>query len=150
MVRLFYAAGLLGLSLCAASWAQTSSPKVAYAPSTAPAVGEVTFAVGPIVKTSSEGVPETVQKGSRVMPGDRLDTAEGGMVHIRFVDGALVSLRPGSRLWVEDYQYDARDVSRSLVRFRLDHWSRLACAARISSCEPAKRPLRPQSTKAPS
>jgi hypothetical protein len=43
------------------------------------------------------------------------------MVHIRFIDGALVSVRPGSRLWVQDYRYDPSQVAKSLVRFRLDH-----------------------------
>src|SRR6185437_7651823 len=91
-----------------------------YTPAPSRAVGEITLAVGPAVRTSAEGVPETVQRGTRVMPGDRFETSEGGMVHIRFVDGALVSLRPGSRLWVQDYQFNPQRVSESLVRFRLD------------------------------
>ncbi|MDB5874019.1 MAG: FecR protein, partial [Ramlibacter sp.] len=84
-------------------------------------VGEVTMSVGPVMKTSAQGVPETVQRGSRIMPGDRLDTAEGGHIHVRFVDGALVSVRPGSRLWVEDYKYDAQHVALSVVRFKLEY-----------------------------
>ena len=84
-------------------------------------VGEITLSVGPVVKTSAQGVVERVTRGSPILPGDRLDTAEGGHVHIRFVDGALVSVRPGSRLTVEDYQYDAKQVSNSLVRFKLEY-----------------------------
>jgi hypothetical protein len=84
-------------------------------------VGEVTLSVGPVMKISAQGIPEPVARGSRIMPGDRLDTAEGGHVHIRFVDGALVSVRPGSRLWVEDYKYDPQHVSMSLVRFKLEY-----------------------------
>jgi hypothetical protein len=84
-------------------------------------VGEVTMSVGPVMKISAQGVPEPVARGSRIMPGDRLDTAEGGHVHVRFVDGALVSVRPGSRLWVEDYKYDPQHVSMSLVRFKLEY-----------------------------
>jgi hypothetical protein len=113
-------AALLGLSLPSGAWAQTSGSQLAYAPAVPRAVGEITLAVGPVVKTSADGTPETVQRGSKVMPGDRLDTAEGGMVHVRFIDGALVSLRPGSRLWVQDYRYDPQQVANSLVRFRLD------------------------------
>lgn len=112
--------GLLSLCLCVAAGAQTAAPQFAYAPAVPRAVGEITLAVGPVVKTSADGMPETVQRGSPVLPGDRLDTADGGMVHIRFIDGALVSLRPGSRLWVEDYRYDPSQVAKSLVRFRLD------------------------------
>ena len=84
-------------------------------------VGEVTMSVGPVMKTSAQGVPEPVQRGTRIMPGDRLDTAEGGHIHVRFVDGALVSVRPGSRLWVEDYKYDPKQVAQSLVRFKLEY-----------------------------
>ncbi|MBA2673416.1 FecR family protein [Ramlibacter sp.] len=115
---------LASLLACAGAWAQgIPSQTTAYAPVTgarAAAVGEVTLAVGPATRTSSDGVPEPVQRGTRILPGDRLDTAEGGMIHVRFIDGALVSLRPASRLWVEDYRYDPRQVSQSLVKFRLE------------------------------
>ena len=84
-------------------------------------VGEVTMSVGPVMKLSAQGVPEAVQRGSLIRPGDRLDTAEGGHIHVRFVDGALVSVRPGSRLWVEDYKYDPLNISQSAVRFKLEY-----------------------------
>jgi hypothetical protein len=84
-------------------------------------VGEVTMSVGPVIRTPAQGLPETVHRGSPIMAGDRLDTAEGGHLHIRFVDGALVSIRPGSRMWVEDYQYDPQHVSMSLVKFKLEY-----------------------------
>lgn len=84
-------------------------------------VGEITMSVGPVIRTPAQGLPEAVHRGSPVLPGDRLDTAEGGHVHIRFIDGALVSVRPGSRLWVEDYKYDPQHVSLSLVRFKLEY-----------------------------
>ena len=84
-------------------------------------VGEITMSVGPVTRTPAQGLPESVHRGSPVLPGDRLDTAEGGHVHIRFIDGALVSVRPGSRLWVEDYKYDPQHVSLSLVRFKLEY-----------------------------
>jgi hypothetical protein len=84
-------------------------------------VGEVTMSVGPVVRTSAQGLPEVVRRGSPIMPGDRLDTADGGHLHIKFIDGALVSIRPGSRLWVQDYRYDPEHVSLSLVRFKLEY-----------------------------
>jgi hypothetical protein len=84
-------------------------------------VGEVTMSVGPVIRTPAQGLPETVHRGSPIMPGDRLDTAEGGHLHIRFVDGELVSIRPGSRMWVEEYQYDPQHVSNSLIKFKLEY-----------------------------
>jgi hypothetical protein len=114
------ACAALVLALCAPVWAQKTATPVSFAPAPSAAVGEVTFAVGPAVRTSSDGMPEPVTRGTHVMSGDRIDTAEGGMVHIRFIDGALLSLRPGSRLKIEDYQYDPRHLAQSVVRFRLD------------------------------
>ena len=104
----------------AAAQAQPAATLAYAPPSAAVSVGEVTFSVGPAVRISRDGVPEHVSRGSKVQAGDRLETAEGGLIHVRFVDGALVSLRPGSRLWIEDYRYNPAQVSQSLVRFRLD------------------------------
>jgi hypothetical protein len=105
-----------GLAALAAGSARADGVSAADRP-----VGEVTMSVGPVMKISAQGIPEPVARGSRIMPGDRLDTADGGHVHIRFVDGALVSVRPGSRLWVEDYKFDPQHVSLSLVRFKLEY-----------------------------
>jgi hypothetical protein len=109
------------VAACAVAILAAGAARADGLPAAARPVGEVTMSVGPVMKISAQGLPETVARGSRIMPGDRLDTAEGGHVHIRFVDGALVSVRPGSRLWVEDYKYDPQHVSMSLVRFKLEY-----------------------------
>jgi hypothetical protein len=69
---------------------------------------------------SAGGAFEAVRRGTPIHPGDRIETSEGGHVHIRFIDGALVSVRPTSRLVVEDYQYNAQQLAQSSVRFRLE------------------------------
>ncbi len=92
----------------------------AQAATPAQAVGLVTLSLGKAVIIDASGQATAVRKGSQIHAGDRIETAEGGHVHIRFVDGALVSVRPTSRLEVEDYQYNAQQVDKSLVRFRLD------------------------------
>ncbi len=102
--------------LCGAVNAQAGHPAAAPA-----AVGEVTLVVGRALAVGGDGLAVPVQRGSKIHPGDSIETAQGGHVHIRFVDGALVSVRPTSRLVVEDYQYHPAQVSQSLVRFRLDH-----------------------------
>ncbi len=83
-------------------------------------VGEVTLTIGQALSIPASGVPLTLQRGSKVHAGDRIETAEGGHVHIRFVDGAMVSVRPTSRLVVEEYQYNAAQVAQSSVKFRLE------------------------------
>lgn len=89
-------------------------------PGVVDAVGEVTLTVGKAMIVGADGTATAVRRGASVHAGDRVETAEGGHVHIRFVDGALVSVRPTSRLVVEDYQYNPVQIEQSLVRFRLD------------------------------
>lgn len=83
-------------------------------------VGVVTLVLGHSTISSGGGVTTLVKKGSVVKPGDRIETSGGGHVHIRFVDDALVSVRPQSRLVVEEYQYNPAKVLDSQVRFKLE------------------------------
>ena len=83
-------------------------------------VGKVTLVLGQATLVSSNGVTSSLQKGSSVKPGDRIETAGGGHVHIRFVDDALVSVRPSSRLIIEEYEYNPTKVLDSQVRFKLE------------------------------
>ena len=84
------------------------------------AIGSVTLTLGKAVIVDSAGKASPVQRGSQIFAGDRVETSEGGHVHVKFVDGALVSVRPTSRLFVESYEYDPAQVQQSLVRFRLE------------------------------
>ncbi len=106
----------LGVACLAAGGARADGVPAGQRP-----VGEVTMSVGPVTRTTAQGLPEMVRRGTPILPGDRLDTADGGHLHIRFIDGALVSIRPGSRMLVEDYKYDPQRVSMSLVRFKLEY-----------------------------
>lgn len=83
-------------------------------------VGSVTLVVGQATIVSAQGVASPLQRGATVSPGDRIETARGGHVHIRFTDDALVSVRPSSRLVIEEYQYNPAKVSESQVRFKLE------------------------------
>jgi len=85
------------------------------------AVGKVTLTIGQAVVVSGNGSSALAHSGLSVYQGDRVETAEGGHVHIRFIDGAMVSVRPSSRLVVENYEFDAERPSQSTVVFRLDH-----------------------------
>ncbi|NBQ79270.1 MAG: hypothetical protein EBT99_11650 [Betaproteobacteria bacterium] len=80
-------------------------------------VGEVLFAVGSASVQGSSG--SSLQRGSFVSVGDVLETGAGSHVHIRFVDGALLSVRPNSRLAIDQYQFDAERPQASQVKFQL-------------------------------
>jgi hypothetical protein len=97
----------------------------------ATAVGEVSLAIG-TSRIIGERGNETVTRGMSVMPGDRIETDRGGHVHLRFVDGAYVSVRPGSRLTIDSYVYDPAKPQDNAVRFRLESGVARAISGRIA------------------
>ena len=103
-------------------------------------VGKVTLVLGQATLVSSNGVTSALQKGSSVKSGDRIETAGGGHVHIRFVDDALVSVRPSSRLIIEEYEYNPAKVLESQVRFKLE--TGVARAISGAAAESAKERFR--------
>jgi hypothetical protein len=94
-------------------------------------VGEVSLAIGTSRITGERG-SETVVRGMPVMAGDRIETDRGGHVHLRFVDGAYVSVRPGSRLTIESYVYDPAKPQDNAVRFRLEAGVARAISGKIA------------------
>ena len=81
-------------------------------------VGEVTsvIGVGRVLNAQNE---RAVARGGLIRAGDRIETAAGGHVHVRFIDGGLVSVRPLSRLHIEDYRnQDTQNLAA--IKFKLD------------------------------
>lgn len=104
----------LALAVCTALACAT-----ARADSGADVVGEVTTVIGQGAILGASGEPQPAVRGQRIRIGDRVETAIGGHVHIRFVDGGLVSVRPLSRLQVEAYRNgDASTLAA--IKFKLE------------------------------
>jgi len=82
------------------------------------AVGEVSLVLGRAY-LERDNDRERIEAGSKVHVGDRVFTEAGGHVHVRFVDDALVSVRPSSTLDVVLYDYDAAKPENSAVKFEL-------------------------------
>lgn len=82
--------------------------------------GEVSLSIGVSRVVRTDGTRINIERGIQILRGDRIETEDGGHVHIRFIDGAYVSVRPGSRLEVEAYQYNAEKPEENAIRFRLD------------------------------
>ena len=82
-------------------------------------VGEVTLTIG---KSSIERAagPRDPQKGGSVQEGDVIKTSENGHVHIRFIDGARVSVRPNSVFRIHEFKYTPSDPTSSVVRLSLE------------------------------
>ena len=86
---------------------------------TSAAVGNVSFLIGQASVTRL-GATLVITPGMSLQVGDRLLTSQNGHVHVRFVDGAMVSLRPASTLNIKEYRFDSQTPSNSEVRFELE------------------------------
>ncbi|MBK7005357.1 MAG: FecR domain-containing protein [Burkholderiales bacterium] len=97
-----------------------AAPAAAAVQSDAPAdvVGEITSVIGLGTIRNTQGQLNAA-RGQLIRSGDHIETTAGGHVHVRFIDGGLVSVRPLSRLVVEDYRNrDAHNLAA--IKFRLD------------------------------
>ena len=83
-------------------------------------VGEASMTIGAVKATSADGVARPLGRGSPIRVGDKIETGEGGHVHIRFVDGGRLSVRPSSRLQVENYARSSDTSTLTAIKFRLD------------------------------
>ena len=83
-------------------------------------VGEASMTIGAVRATSADGVARPLERGSPIRVGDKIETGEGGHVHIRFVDGGRLSVRPSSRLQVENYARSTDTSALTAIKFRLD------------------------------
>jgi hypothetical protein len=70
------------------------------------AAGRASFVIGEVVAVASDGARRFLVKGADINPGDAINTAIGAQIQIRFSDGGLVSLKPGSQFRVDEYQYN--------------------------------------------
>ena len=108
MTQLQSASLLCGLLLAQAAAAQ--APVV---------VGETTLVIGQAQIINANGKSIPVTRGSVIQVGDVIQTEIGGHVHLRFVDGGRVSVRPSSRLQVENYTHSAQQPQLSAIKFTL-------------------------------
>jgi hypothetical protein len=106
--------------LAALLLALTGPALSAGAPDGAAMVGEATLVIGVARLISADGVERSVERGTAIRVGDRIETGAGGHVHLRFVDGARLSVRPASRLQVENYSRASDAGALTAIKFRLD------------------------------
>lgn len=83
-------------------------------------VGEITLVIGQSEIERTPGTSLVPAKGDVIKQGDVIKTTANGHIHIRFVDGALVSVRPNSVLSIQEFRYNPADPAVSVVRMNLD------------------------------
>lgn len=83
-------------------------------------VGEATMVIGQARLINPEGETKPLGRGAAVREGDRIETGAGGHVHLKFVDGGRISVRPASRLQIENYSHTDQQPALTAIRFKLD------------------------------
>lgn len=97
-LAVWIAAILCGLVVPA--WAQNSAATVLSVSGTASA-------------TDSLGRVRPIAKGADVYAGDKVVTAESGLVQMRLHDGGYLSVRPGTEMVIDQFLHDEKDASKS-------------------------------------
>jgi hypothetical protein len=81
--------------------------------------GNVVFTAGDAqIRHGSE--QKQLKRGDPLYAGDVLVTGSSGYIHVRTVDQGFVSLRPSSRLTIEQYHYNPDAPSENAIKFRLE------------------------------
>lgn len=88
--------------------------------STPERAGEVTFLIGDVRITQGPDSGTSLHRGSAVRAGQQIETSGNGQLHIRFIDGGAVAVRPMTRLRIEDYAYNAEQPTENRIRFFLE------------------------------
>lgn len=83
-------------------------------------VGEATLVIGQAHVLTADGQKSLVERGASIRVGDLIQTEAGGHVHVKFVDGGRVSVRPSSRLQIESYSHSVQQPQLSAIKFRLE------------------------------
>lgn len=105
--------------LAVAAVAVLAQPAHAQSDAASDVVGEVTTVIGVADVKRRSGEGESVRRGSTIRSGDRVETGSGAHVHIRFIDGGMVSVRPLSRLRIEEYSNHLANA-RGAIKFQLE------------------------------
>lgn len=96
-------------------WLVSFALSLTLANAQADSVGSATMIIGtPEVETEAGSL--ALQKGDEIAAGSRVVTGRGDHVHIRFVDGTLVSVRPNTILSIDLFEGNNDQVES----FRLD------------------------------
>jgi len=81
--------------------------------------GVVSLVLGKAWLHSAGTARQPLQAGAVVRVTDRISTESNGHVHIRFIDEALLSVRPDSELEIQRYDFDREDPAKVSIKLNL-------------------------------
>ena len=88
-------------------------------PSSDVVVGEASLVLGKAYLLTPGEHRQAIKVGSKIRVSDQILTQANGHVHIRFIDQALVSVRPDSQLEIISYDFDPTRPEQSSIKFNL-------------------------------
>lgn len=94
-------------------------------------VGQATLVIGQALLVNESG-RQALKTGMHVHSHDTIVTEANGHVHLRFIDDALVSVRPRSQLKIQAYHYDENHPEQSEVKFDLQSGAARAVSGRAA------------------
>lgn len=68
----------------------------------------VSFVSGTVTASASGATARELAKGNDIFSGDTIDTSDNGRIQMRFTDGGLVSLMPGTTFSVDEYLHEGK------------------------------------------
>lgn len=76
--------------------------------------GKIQFVTGEIKITNTSEVVRDAVKGDEVHAGESIVTGRRGVIQLRMIDNGLISIRPNSRLKIDEYRYKNSKDDRTL------------------------------------
>ena len=77
----------------------------------------ILFLSGPVILTTPNGETTAVKRSTSWRPNQLLRTGTTGRAQLRFPDGTLVSVSPGSDVRLDAFRYDGRGGASDLAAF---------------------------------
>ncbi len=104
---------------------------------------------GTISVQKPDGSVRTLNRQSEVDKGDTVNTEKDSYVQVKFADGGVVTLKPNTRLKIDNYLFDAKEPAKdsstlSLLKGGLRMIQRADRPPRQPGC--LRRPIPPTAT----
>ena len=74
---------------------------------------------GDVKVSDALGNVRVLQKGAEIKSGEKIITADGALAQLRLNDGGFMSIRPGTEMVIDRFQYDEKNASNSSLLISL-------------------------------
>jgi len=80
-----------------------------------PSAGKIVLVTGKAAALSPDGTSRKLKRGGPFYEGDTIETQRKSFVKLKYTDGGVMLLRPGTKLIVEKYKYPKNGVGESVT-----------------------------------